>query len=238
MVVDSTTSAFALFLESGDDMVDGHRKGRGERWLDWAIERFQGAPSLCHVEIACIPQDESLVHFATYIGQHASFRPSDEYYTHTTAGRWRAVPLLLNVTQIVEACTSCENAPYSMLRYLTALTPFRWIGRLLPNHPHSPAQCATLVARVLHLLDDTHLRSTPNVYAPVELYHELREHLNQPVVEPIGDDEPHVVALQRELQRAYREEAVRNDGAVRVRTAEQMLAAHILSGMSSPEAIP
>jgi hypothetical protein len=218
-----SSSIYALFLEPETEVYRS-AKPLFERALDWAIVAFQAKPTLCHVEIVMAIEDGP-THFSTYIGQRASFRASDEYYTHETAGRWRAVPVCLADEDLfLRQCRSTCNAPYSLFRYVTALRPFRWLGRLLPNNAQSPAQCANLVARVIQMTDKNYLTNHPNTYAPVNLYYELSSRFRN----SDRADLEHNKSLDT-LHTEYTQAEDRIDGSIRVRAAEHALAAQLLS---------
>jgi hypothetical protein len=167
-------SAYALFLEPDiEQSPSWQRKSYSERWLEWLIKKGQGRPSLIHVEIIVFNEhhDHTRKHFATYIGSTAGFRNHDDYYTHETTGRWRAVPLSLNTDDLLKMCIEAAGSEYSIVRYLCTFTMFKWLGHILPNKLKSPGHCATLVARLVD--SQSKLRQHTNTYGPVTLYRAL-----------------------------------------------------------------
>ena len=179
-------SAFLLFLEPASEEVEA-RHTVPQRLLDYAIRTFQGQPKLMHVELMLPPSksEQHLLHFATYLGSKSGWQlghnENVEYYLRgENAGRWRAVPCfgVDAVARIRHECELERGVPYSMLRYVSSIYPFRALSGLLPDERRSVAHCATLTARVLkHALGDG--APTPeasNFYAPSSLYTAVAAH--------------------------------------------------------------
>ena len=216
-------SAYALFLEPDEPSdITWSKKTLPEHALEWCIRHGQGKPTLMHTEIVVL-EGSTRRHFATYIGCSAKFRDHDEYYTHETAGRWRAIPLPVDTATLLSMCEKASGSKYSMLRYTCAMRPFRWLGYLLPNRLDSPGHCATLVARLVQ--SQSPLRYNTNNYAPVTLYHALVHKF----ICSVHDEEP-----QCELERTLYQTVVNSDmythGAQRIRLCEKALARHVLYG--------
>ena len=215
--------AYALFLEPDDpSTTTWSKKSTPEHALEWCITRAQGKPSLVHVEILIL-DGLNRQHFATYMGCKAKFREHDEYYTQETAGRWRAIPLPLELDTLLLTCEKASGSKYSLLRYACALRPFRWMGYLLPNRLNSPGHCATLVSRLVQY--QSPLRYNTNNYAPVTLYHALVHKF----ICSAHEKEP-----QCEFERSLYETILNNElyanGAQRMRISEKTLARHVLYG--------
>ena len=77
-----------------------------------------------------------------------------------------------------EACNGSQDVEYSMLRYVSAAACFRGVSAMLPDSPHSPAHCATLVARVLKGAVGSMLHGSA-WYGPASLFSELADQLRQ-----------------------------------------------------------
>jgi len=217
--------AYALFLELESDVSYTKPLRRLERVLERMISKAQGPPGLIHTELLIVDGD-NLQHFATYIGSTASFRPHDEYYTCETAGRWRAVPLDVDLTNLIDMCHQSSGAKYSVLRYACAVRPFRWVGHLLPSQLKSPGHCANLTARIVHT--QSALPRNTNNYAPVSLYNALI-HKFVCSVHDLPGREP-----QDELERSLYNALVNCDlyeyDERRVRQTSHALARHVLYG--------
>ena len=97
--------AFLLFLElptaEESSSVASNSQPLFQRLLDLVVAGAQPSPSLLHVELVIPPSSPSEeAHFATYLGAKAGWGSSfgdiesnKQFYLHTNAGRWRAVPV-------------------------------------------------------------------------------------------------------------------------------------------------
>lgn len=221
--------AYALFLEPDHpNTATWSRKTLPEHAMEWCIRHGQGKPSLVHTEIVILDESNRR-HFATYIGCTADFRDHDEYYTHETAGRWRAIPLPIDTAKLLITCEKASGSKYSLIRYTCALRAFNWLGYILPNRLGSPGHCATLVARLVH--HQSPLRRNTNNYAPVTLYHALVHKF----ICSVHDQEP-----QCELERSLYQTVINSDmyahGTERIRLCEKALARHVLYGTTTSTA--
>lgn len=169
---------FALFLEPhppppGEPALD--------RLLSLAVRSLQPRPAMLHAElfVPCAPGAQAALHFSTYVGEESGWRKdrdkNREYYMHTHAHRWRAVPVFGDqaARRVRQVCDTSEGAQYSLRRYITSLPFFRAFAPLLPNDPKSDAHCATLVARVLKRALGAPPRHTSAYYGPASLFAEL-----------------------------------------------------------------
>ncbi len=172
---------FALFLEPSE--VQDSRLTPFERVIDTAVRSCQPAPALLHCELLIppVPSDESLrTQFSTYIGHKSGWQTDKEdamgYYLTQNAGRWRAVPVFQSdaAQKLRQECDSEIGVSYSLLRYATAVPPFRWLSRLVSDKRRSPAHCATLAARVLRNAAVYTPVHSSAWYGPSTLYHELQ----------------------------------------------------------------
>jgi len=220
--------AYALFLEPDTpSSTTWSKKTLPEHVFEWCIVHAQGKPSLVHVELLIINGDDRH-HFATYIGCKAGFRAHDEYYTHETAGRWRAVPIPIDTTKLMLMCDKASGSNYSILRYACALRPLRWLGYLLPNRLGSPGHCATLVARLVQA--QSSLNHNTNNYAPGMLYHALAHKY----ICSAMDQEP-CCKFERSLYNTMINSDLYEEGPRRTRLCEKTLARHVLYGpIASP----
>lgn len=213
--------AYALFLEPDEkSTTTWSKKTRIEHALEWCIVHGQGKPSLVHVELLII-NDQDRHHFATYLGDKAGFREHDQYYTQETAGRWRAVPIPIDTVKLLLMCNKSSGSKYSILRYVSTLRPFRWLGHLLPNRLDSPGHCATLVARLVHA--QSSLKYNTNNYGPVMLYHSLTHKFLCS-----GIDQEPACEMERSLYEIMLNRDLYDQGAQRVRLCEKTLARHVL----------
>lgn len=174
---------YALFLEPKERK--GGRDGMFSSWenaLETAIELLQPSPGLLHCELLVppIPKHEGArTSFATYIGRKSGWQTDKldgfNYYLIENIGRWRAVPVFKNkaASRLRGECDNEIGVEYSIGRYISALAPFRWTSRLLPDTRRSPAHCATLTARLL-CNSEVHTLARPSAsYGPSTLYREL-----------------------------------------------------------------
>lgn len=174
---------YAIFLESRAEPDPAW--GAAERLLHNAVKLFQPAPGLAHCELVIppIPQDEGLrSQFSTYLGAQSAWQneryENERFYLIENANHWRAVPVF---SENLAAKVRCEcdaelGVKYSLLRYVSALPPFRYLSGLMSDTRRAPAHCATLTARVLKnalVGDDTAPVHSSAYYGPTTLYHEL-----------------------------------------------------------------
>lgn len=165
--VEESTIALVLFLEKTDSQAvhegslarsnsayegTNYLSAAGIRFIDWLITHMQPSPHLCHVEILLLDKSALTTPnmcFATYLGDEASWRQVDEYYTHR---EWRALPVIVS-SQLRRDCIREQGSPYSLLQYIYATSiGDKLFGLLRPSykhHPHSSAHCATLTYRIL-----------------------------------------------------------------------------------------
>lgn len=229
---------FALFLEphapdpgGGGTLVD--------RLITFAVNNLQPRPVMTHVELVvpCCADARLPVNFATYIGETSSWkRDSSEnrlYYLRLHANQWRAVPVFgpQAAHRVRAVCNDSEGIQYSMLRYVSAASCFRAASWLVPDRSHSPAHCATLVARVLKAAvgSTTHCSAW---YGPASLFADLSAHLRRreivPAVSEMGPDS--LVREQRLLGGVDSDVAAMGDAealdAIRVLTLKVASAAH------------
>jgi len=169
--------AFVLFLEPRPK--PDPRWTIAERAINAAVSFFQPSPPLAHCEIALPPTDDSIrTNFATYLGSTASWqvdrRDGIDYYLNDNAGRWRAIPIFGKdvAARIRDEADLESGVKYSMLRYLTAIPPFRAFSRFMPDRRRSPAHCGNLTARILKN-SEIALRNNSAYYGPTTLHKEL-----------------------------------------------------------------
>ena len=161
------TLALLLFLEEADSIavstghlndVDSSTFGaswlvrKAERVLDRVVKWAQEIPKVAHVELMVLDEPalkrEAKAHMATYIGDRADWRNSDEFYTKR---RWRAIPLYIGVEHTLRClCNDEVGAPYSLSQYLANAPPLRWVPRMWRSREQqTPSHCACLVARIM-----------------------------------------------------------------------------------------
>lgn len=176
----SNKIAWALFLEPG---MEASSAAAG--CLNAAIEAFQPAPSMMHVELLFCGGGGNLRGFATYLGATANFSETfgnqREFYFGDRSGKWRAVPFTIRDGAALEAeCYSHVGTPYSLCRYLFSLPPARAIASLLSDAPLAPAHCATLAARLIQKVDGkARLAHASSWYAPSTMFLELSNEANR-----------------------------------------------------------
>lgn len=172
---------YALFLEPRAERDP--RLSSFEKLIDTAVRTCQPSPTLMHCELLVppVPAEEGLrTQFATYIGRQSAWQTDKmdalSYYLHENAGRWRAVPIFSEnaACRIREECDSEIGVQYSLLRYVTAVPPMRWLSKLVGDKRRSPAHCATLSSRVLRNSEVYVPRHPSAWYGPVTLFHELQ----------------------------------------------------------------
>ena len=187
---------FAIFLEPSPTRVDA---GMFERCLNYLVKSCQPSPVMVHVELVVPRNDTSLpLHFATYLGDRSDWQceanKNKKYYLAETANKWRAVPVFgSHAARLArDACNENVDASYSLLRYVSSAWGFRKFAHFLSDRPQSPAQCATLVARVLKASVPGALVHSSAWYAPSTLYAELVGGLKELRMEPnttnLGND--------------------------------------------------
>lgn len=115
---------FAVFLEphtvSNPTVFD--------KAISYIVNNWQPSPVMTHVELVvpCAPGSGAPVNFATYIGDRSAWRvdrrENTAYYTGSTAGKWRAVPIFgKHAARLVrDACNESCGVEYSLFRYVTA----------------------------------------------------------------------------------------------------------------------
>ena len=181
-------AVYALFLEPHPVP---EQYSIASKAVHYAINHFQPDPVMAHVElvIPCVPGADEPVNFATYIGEDSKWQSDNnanmKYYL-TSGNKWRAVPVFGSTAAGTarKVCSQSIGVQYSLLRYLTASWPFRYLSRLVPNRKRSPAHCATLTSRILKESIGGVLRHPSAWYGPATLYSELLEKLRQRDVLP------------------------------------------------------
>ena len=172
--------AWALFLEPGTEASSA-----AEACLNAAIEAFQPAPSMMHVELLFCDDRRRLRGFATYLGATANFSDAfgnqREFYLGNRAGKWRAVPFVIRDGAALAAeCHHHVDTPYSLSRYLFSVPPVRAISFMLPDTPLAPAHCATVTARLIRRVDGPKkLVHASAWYAPSTLFLEVTNEKNR-----------------------------------------------------------
>lgn len=177
--------ACALFLEK--ELVREHARDATQRrspvWnaftrvLDVLVRTLQPPPRMLHVELLLVSATGECHHFATYVGDKATWRDrgADYYRVH----QWRALPIdgTSGVTDMAHACDRADSSPYSLRRYVYATPILGWAARFLTERDRSPAQCAALTARIVRtaLGERGHrLLPLPGArYSPSSLYNDL-----------------------------------------------------------------
>jgi len=172
--------AWALFLEPGTEASSA-----AESCLNAAIETFQPAPSMMHVELLFCDDRRRLQGFATYLGAAANFSGAfgnqREFYLGNRAGKWRAVPFVIsNGAALTAECYHHVDTPYSLRRYLFSVPPVRAISFMLPDTPLAPGHCATVSARLIRRVDGPkRLVHASAWYAPSTLFLEVTNEKNR-----------------------------------------------------------
>lgn len=223
-------TAFLLFLEPASEEVEA-QQSVSQRILDCAIRTFQPSPVFMHVEILLPPskQEEHLLHFATYIGNKAGWQlghsENTGYYLRSeNAGRWRALPVfgVDAVSRIRQECEMERGVPYSLLRYVSSIYPFRAAASALSSDRRAPAHCATLTARILKnaLGENAPVSESPNYYGPASLYSATAAHAAAvsapwPVDAPEPDTAASIEALLRSAETQETIAAVGDEGCAR-----------------------
>ena len=206
-----SNTLFAIFREVqpaeeryDDPSVDSSMLGRA---VDFIVANFQPSPVMAHVELVVPPppHDKAApMNFATYIGEHSRWEcasdPNRAYYLFTKQN-WRAVPVYGRRSAALgrAVCNRACDVPYSLTRYLTAAPGLRhatsWLMPTSWQQLRSPAQCATLVSRViLRTVGTGALRWCEAAYGPATLYAELLERVRDA---PDGVAEGQTAALDR-----------------------------------------
>ena len=197
---------FALFLETHPPDPES-TPSIVDRLITFAVEKLQPSPVMTHVELVvpCRPDEKDPVNFATYIGEESGWNVdrhvNREYYLRTHANRWRAVPVYGKqaARKVRETCNNSQGVKYSLLRYVSAASWFRGISAMVPDLPHSPAHCATLVARVLKESMGSIMHPSA-WYGPASLFAELTEQLRQRAIVPvISEMEPDSLVREQQL---------------------------------------
>ena len=151
-----------------------------EKALNFVVESLQPSPGLLHCELAYFLNGK-VDGAATYVGQTAnstrSFGGKREFYFGRNAGRWRAVPIVVNAGAAQRVCAEVPKhvgTCYSLSRYLFSVPPLRAFAHLLPDRDQSAAHCATLAARLLkRAVPEVDLLRCPAFYSPATLFLEL-----------------------------------------------------------------
>jgi len=173
---------YALFLEPRPE--SDPRWTTAECVVDKAVRTFQPHPALAHCELLMppVPTDEGMrTNFATYFGRHSAWQTDKvdgfSYYLIENAERWRAVPIFsVNAAAKLRGeCDSELGVPYSLMRYLSAVPPFRSLAGWLSDKRRAPAHCATLTARVLKNSTVYMPVHASAWYGPSTLYKELAD---------------------------------------------------------------
>jgi len=175
---------FVLALEGQD--APNESWNMWQKLLDAIVQSAQPLPSITHVELV-VPSssggggdDGDSMNFATYIGERAgwgnSFNNNRSFYLGENAGNWRAVPVSCTdaANRVRRECDRHVGTPYSLLRYIFAVPPFRALASALPDDPLSYAHCATMTARVLkRALSEAAPRHASAWYGPSTLFIEM-----------------------------------------------------------------
>lgn len=159
-----------------------------KRAMDFVVTNLQPSPVMTHVELVVPPPEcarESPMNFATYIGERSRWNYANDsnrqYYLFLTP-KWRALPVHGHNAALRgrNACNTAYDVPYSLARYLTAAPVLRYVTSwIMPSRwqkMQSPAQCATLAARVI-IKSVGALKWSEAAYGPSTLYAELLERL-------------------------------------------------------------
>lgn len=176
---------YAIFLEHApvpsSAMPASWISRAGVKALNWLVSAAQPKPVFSHVELMCFPgklgtsEQHQLVHFSTYMGQHADWQRSGPFYLDDSTRTWRALPLYDRVgfeSEVRSSCNRIRGAQYSIARYPLAWPPFGWMRRFVSRGATAPGQCADVTARVLHLahVDPTMVPEPSVNYGPSRLY--------------------------------------------------------------------
>ena len=180
------TLALLLFLEHADSNavangslndIDSSTYGaswwirKAERLLDRIVQYVQQYPKVAHVELLVLDEPalskKAKAHMATYIGDHANWRDSDDFYHKR---RWRAIPVLVGSEHNVRSlCNDEVGTPYSLFQYLANVPPIRWIPRMWHSREQqTPSHCACLAARVMCRANV--IQAEPALQTPSSLY--------------------------------------------------------------------
>jgi len=180
------TLALLLFLEDADSVaVDkGHLKEidsstYGASWwlrtaesiLDRIVRYAQPRPKVAHVELLLLDKEalskQARAHMATYIGDRADWRDSDDFYQKR---RWRAIPVLVGAEHnLRHLCNDEVGTAYSLMQYFANVPPLRWVPRLWRSQQQqTAAHCACLSARVLCRANI--ISAEPALQTPSSLY--------------------------------------------------------------------
>ena len=186
---------FVLFAED-DSTHDASAMTVGERLLNYIIRVAQPEPSFSHCELVFFDTFASALdahsvqtHFSTYIGQNAQYQQCNDYYLGG-GPKWRALPVFDRhglQRSVRETCNSMIGVDYSLASYVFAWRPVRRLRELLffkdvadvsAVRARQPAQCASLVARVLQFAcQDRRLAPRADFcYGPSTLYRTLGRH--------------------------------------------------------------
>ena len=172
--------AFVMFLEPPEHTDPNMTFG--ERVIDDLIQMFSQKPTMVHVEVIIPPfvdSKSSKVHFATYMGSHASYQNEYDsvngvdFYLIRHGHRWRCLPVFGKsaVAEIRRACDANVGSPYSLLKYPTSSHYFRKYSWIWKDKPMASGHCATLTARVLRQAGvQCGLAHSPPWYSPSSLY--------------------------------------------------------------------
>lgn len=127
------------------------RKAWYERALDKLVATMQPEPKVVHAELLLVAPDAGCWHFATYLGDQAAWRDHDHAYYQEHA--WRALPLDgggAAVQRLAQQCDAAQGTPYALSRYPFATRMLGFAAPALSDEMGAPAQCAALVARLVH----------------------------------------------------------------------------------------
>jgi hypothetical protein len=180
------TLALLLFLEQADSIavekgqlneVDSSTFGaswwmrKAERLLDRMVQYVQQAPKVAHVEVVLLDEmalkHQAKAHLATYIGDRADWRDSDDFYHKR---QWRAIPVFVGSEHnLRNLCNDEVGTPYSLGQYFANIPPVRWLPRLWRSRePQTAAHCACLSARVMCRANV--IQTEPALETPSSLY--------------------------------------------------------------------
>lgn len=184
------TLALALFLQDADSIAvkkgtlpDEYSAMYGsstllrtaEYILDSVVKLVQPRPKVAHVEYVLLDdmalRGQAYAHFATYIGDKANWRETDDFYKRRV---WRAVPLWVLNEKARACCNEEVGTPYSLTQYCTSTQVMqRFSGLWGSDKPKTSAHCATLTARLIERSCGISLNQPPAAFSPSSLYNAL-----------------------------------------------------------------
>lgn len=180
------TLTFAMFLEEADSIAvkNGHLNDidsstygaswmlrRAETLLDKVVRYVQKMPKVAHVELVVLDKDSltknAKAHMATYIGDSANWRSTDDFYLKR---QWRAIPVLVSQEYNVRhICNNEVGTPYSIGQYFANMPPLSWMPRIWQSQKQQkPVHCAALTARIFCRANI--IQAEPALQTPSSLY--------------------------------------------------------------------